>query len=494
MASIAALAPAAAQAQAPLITGLGGPAGFGMGVLPPDDDGSSASIPLAPEFPSGLEFFGTRYTDLFVNNNGNVSFDLPLSAFTPMPFPVAAQPMIAPWWGDVDTRAPAPVDENRVYFHIEPGRFVATWFRVGYFDTHADLVNSVQLILTDESAAGAAGDFDVEFRYAHLEWTTGDASDGMGGLGGTPAQAGFDAGNLTDFFSLPGSLTAAVLDLERMSNVGMPGVWRFQIRSGAVTECGNARIEAGEACDDGNTMPGDGCSPRCEIELALGEPCFDDFECRSMFCTDGVCCNRACVGDCEFCASDGSCTPESAGVLCRDSFDLCDAFEFCDGVGGMCPPDGPEPDGTPCPDESICNGDEVCMAGSCTSGPLLDCDDFNPCTSDGCLDPSGCFNDVIPGCDFDAGLPDAGLPDAGFDAGFDAGAVDAGAIDAAVPDAGATDAGGMDAGAMDAALDPGTPHGSGITCAASPGRSGAPILGGLVLALMFTLRRRSRDR
>ncbi len=99
-----------AHAQAPLLTGLGGPVGFGTDALLPDDDNSSASIPIGAAFPSGLEFFGARYTDLFVNNNGNVSFDMPLTDFTPEAFPVAAQPMIAPWWGDVDTRGVAPAN------------------------------------------------------------------------------------------------------------------------------------------------------------------------------------------------------------------------------------------------------------------------------------------------------------------------------------------------------------------------------------------------
>ncbi len=49
--------------------------------------------------------------------------------------------------------------------------------------------------------------------------------------------------------------------------------------------CGNLLLEAGEQCDDGNTAPGDGCSPSCQVEttapscgngiLDVGESCDD---------------------------------------------------------------------------------------------------------------------------------------------------------------------------------------------------------------------------
>jgi len=39
--------------------------------------------------------------------------------------------------------------------------------------------------------------------------------------------------------------------------------------------CGNAQIEAGEQCDDGNTTPGDGCDANCQDEI-LNQP-----ECKS---------------------------------------------------------------------------------------------------------------------------------------------------------------------------------------------------------------------
>ncbi|MGE0784538.1 MAG: nidogen-like domain-containing protein [Sandaracinaceae bacterium] len=225
------LLPRAAMA-APLITGLGGPAGFGSSNLPGNDDGSTGEIDILPAFPSGLHFFSATYDSLWVNNNGNVSFGGSLGTFTPSPFPIASQPMIAPWWGDVDTRGGGTPTRNGVYWSITPGRMIVTWHNVGYFSTHDNLQNDFQMILT--AAPPGIGDFDVEFRYNRCEWTTGDASGGSGGFGGTPAQAGFDAGNLTDYVALPGSLTMRVLDLCTTSNVGTAGVWRFEIRGGEI--------------------------------------------------------------------------------------------------------------------------------------------------------------------------------------------------------------------------------------------------------------------
>ena len=46
-----------------------------------------------------------KYQLLQVNNNGVLSFDTPVSQFTPQSFPLGDGRMIvAPYWGDVDTR------------------------------------------------------------------------------------------------------------------------------------------------------------------------------------------------------------------------------------------------------------------------------------------------------------------------------------------------------------------------------------------------------
>jgi hypothetical protein len=232
---------AAGSAQAiDLRTGLGGPAGFGQLAMLPNDDSSSNQLDL----PFALNFFGNNYSSFFVNNNGNISFNAAVGAFTPDPFPVSSQPMIAPYWGDVDTRCETCgsvyVAAGRVNLPDSSPNFdsvTVTWNNVGYYSSSSDKTNNFQLTLIDRSGTGA-GNFDIEFRYDRLQWTTGSASGGSGGLGGTPAQAGYDAGDDRNFFTLPGSRTNSVLSLAELSNVSSDtnGLWLFNIRGGEIAD------------------------------------------------------------------------------------------------------------------------------------------------------------------------------------------------------------------------------------------------------------------
>lgn len=296
--ALALIAPAPSAAQATLVDGLGGPAGFGTEMLPPDDEEFSTEVVVTPAFPDGLTFFGTHYDSFWINTNGNLTFGALLRTWTPSPFPIASQPMIAAWWSDVDTLAgPSADGGNTIYYAVEPGRIVVTWFRVSYWDMHTEPTNSFQIVLTP--GTGAVGAFVLELRYAQCEWSTADSSGGMHGqpltldqtcavdadcplvglpgsspddryacidgrCAGVPAQAGFDAGDLMRFYALPHSRTPQVLELCTSSNLDPPepGVFRFEDLSPPPV-CGNGFRETGEACDDGNTVDDDACSARC---------------------------------------------------------------------------------------------------------------------------------------------------------------------------------------------------------------------------------------
>ncbi len=227
-----------------LTNGLGGTEGFGENSLSRNDDGSTALLDLSTVFSGGLDFFGNTYTSLYLNNNGNVTFANSLSAYTPGDLTANTNnPIIAPFFADVDTRGGAATatpggnstGSNMVYWDLDAvgDTFTATWDDVGYYSSQTGLLNSFQLALIDQGG----GDFDIEFRYEDLNWTTGNASGGSGGLGGTIARAGWNSGNGTDFAELSAAGNqAAMLGLTGTSNVGVAGLYRFEVRGGQVVD------------------------------------------------------------------------------------------------------------------------------------------------------------------------------------------------------------------------------------------------------------------
>jgi len=306
-----------------LISGMGGARDYGEGVLAANDDGSTAAIDITPVFgASGINFFGTNYTALYVNNNGNLTFSGPLSTYTPFGISGSSIPIIAAFFADIDTRgAHVPTDSNLVYYDVDTvnGVFTATWDLVGYYSQHADKLNNFQIRLIDQGS----GNFDIEFRYQDLQWTTGDASGGSGGLGGSPARAGYSAGDMTNFAELAASGDqGAMLDLVNQSNVGDPGRFVFAVSNGVPQICGNGLIQGFEECDDDNNDSGDGCSADCLIEACStcsGEPSVCTPALDGTSCSDGQFCNGAETCQSGICAAGA--TP--CGLSCDEGSDSC---------------------------------------------------------------------------------------------------------------------------------------------------------------------------
>ena len=65
-----------------------------------------------------------------------------------------------------------------------------------------------------------------------IQWTTGDASGGTNGLGGTEAVAGINAGDGVNYVTIPGSLTPSIINITQTTNVGIPGIWMFKVNEG----------------------------------------------------------------------------------------------------------------------------------------------------------------------------------------------------------------------------------------------------------------------
>ena len=217
--------------------------GFNTNSLGYEDDAPSASATL----PFAINFFGTSYMNLFVNNNGNVTFNYYLTAYTPEPLVDLGMDIIAPFWADVDTRS---TNSGVVTYGsgTVDGRaaFGVNWINVGYYQAKYDKLNSFQLVLIDR-ADRTNGDFDLEFNYAQIQWEAGDVSGGSDGqyVWGdiddyhSPARAGYaSASGLT--FELNGSAVPhALLDTNLVTgliytnfNSSVLGKYVFQFHNG----------------------------------------------------------------------------------------------------------------------------------------------------------------------------------------------------------------------------------------------------------------------
>jgi hypothetical protein len=206
-------------------------------VLSANDDGSTGLVPL----PFNANFFGNTFSGVYVNNNGNVTFDAPLGTYTPFNLLSTQQVIVAPFFADIDTRGLGSDVVHYSYgdatYNGRPA-FCVDWVNVGYYSGHTDKLNSVQLLLVDRSDVGA-GDFDIIMNYDQIQWEAGDASGGSGGLGGSPARVGYSNGS-TRSFEVPGSgFSGAFLDsntetglIHHSRDSVQPGRYTFQVRSG----------------------------------------------------------------------------------------------------------------------------------------------------------------------------------------------------------------------------------------------------------------------
>jgi hypothetical protein len=142
-------------------------------------------------------FFGHDYTSFFLNNNGNITFGAGLAAYTPQGPQGATQPVIAPFFADVDTRG---AGSGLVYYNTSiPNETIITWDHVGYFGAHDDKLDTFQLVIRGPNFAIPAGEGQIGFFWTTMQWETGDASGGSGGFGGSPAAVGFGDGQNNGF-------------------------------------------------------------------------------------------------------------------------------------------------------------------------------------------------------------------------------------------------------------------------------------------------------
>ncbi|MEO8087002.1 MAG: nidogen-like domain-containing protein [Bacteroidota bacterium] len=185
-------------------------------VVPFDCDGGSGGPGLPPDYrnddwsfclhlPFTFCFYGQNVDSVFINNNGNVSIGAPWDTYDPESFPTALFSMIAPLWSDVDTRG---LSSGLVYYKLIGSHLVVQWDGVDYFEsdslntTHLSLYNSYQLIMSNGVDPVLPAGQNVSFCYKDMNWTTGDASDGVDGFGGFPATCGVNQGDGVNYFQI----------------------------------------------------------------------------------------------------------------------------------------------------------------------------------------------------------------------------------------------------------------------------------------------------
>lgn len=195
---------------ATLNSGLGGTAGYGENaftdpantIIGNTDDGS-VEVDITSVFPGGINFYGTTYTSIFINSNGNISFGSANTSYEISDLSSSAAAVIAPFWADVDLNK-----GGEIYWDLDPstGKVTITWLDVAPYSVGSTDRNSFQLVLTSNGGT----DFNAEFIYGDIQWTDG---------GGAPAQAGIhDGGSNTTL--LPGSGDPAALATYETTDFG----------------------------------------------------------------------------------------------------------------------------------------------------------------------------------------------------------------------------------------------------------------------------------
>jgi MYXO-CTERM domain-containing protein len=187
--------------------------------------------------------------------------------------------------------------------------------------------------------------------------------------------------------------------------------------------CGNGIVEAGEVCDDGNSVGGDCCAADCTSKAAAGtscrptagpcdvaEVCDAGGNCPAdQFAAATVC--RPAAGICdapELCTGTGPLCPADLvlppSMVCRAATGTCDQAEFCTGGSPSCPADQFRPATVECVPGTMCQRAAHCAgnSGACLPGPAVNCDDFDSCTQDLCNLVVGCLHQRI--CAADAGV------------------------------------------------------------------------------------------
>jgi WD40 repeat protein len=195
--------------------------------LPKNDDGSYGPINLGLPFP----FFGSIYSNIYVNTNGLISFLSPISEYIPKKFPIST-PSISPFWSDVNTNIGGQIyyresssssdlnqaksDITNVYSaSFNPTRlYITTWYQVAAYSGSSSVNNTFQVVIATDGKLSF-----VIYNFGSMSWPNSLLSK--------DSNFGYNAGDNTNFYSHPNSFTNSITNVSLQSNVKIPGKWIF---------------------------------------------------------------------------------------------------------------------------------------------------------------------------------------------------------------------------------------------------------------------------
>jgi hypothetical protein len=156
--------------------------------------------------PFSIDFFGTVYDSLYINENGVISFGAPFGG-TPGTLTDLANsgiPFIAPFFADADMTATTFTHDDGSGNQVPSHGGVALAFTFGVnmfinmtstFQGSTDvpaLTNTVQVALFGSTTST---DFRLDFNYGDVQWESGNSDGGINGLGGAGPIIGFSNGH-----------------------------------------------------------------------------------------------------------------------------------------------------------------------------------------------------------------------------------------------------------------------------------------------------------
>ncbi|XP_018054137.1 PREDICTED: nidogen-2 isoform X4 [Atta colombica] len=234
--------------------------GSDSNVLETDNNGMLLSAEAILKTP--IVFYDKIYNSIFINGNGVLSFARAMQRFFNIAFPLD-DPVISPLYTHVDTKASGTIywsetdspdvlaragglirsafkdANNFVPTHV----FLVTWMDVGYYNERNDKVNTYQVAI---SSNGTHSFVELLYPENGIQWIQGESHPN--GLPDAKAQAGFMSEG--KMYTLRGSGTDQIQNVDKWSNVNRPGQWLFQV--GPIDEGEN--IKTPDNIEDTMTM------------------------------------------------------------------------------------------------------------------------------------------------------------------------------------------------------------------------------------------------